>query len=63
MIFGFDVMAFSRFRARAFAPLGNGRSNAATQQFRQKIADPVEQRLNEDLEQHHADDGERNHAC
>jgi hypothetical protein len=63
MLLGFGVMAFPRFCARAIAPLGNERSKTATQQFRQKIADPVEQRLNEDLEQHHADDGERDHAC
>jgi hypothetical protein len=45
-----------------FASLSDKCANASAKKFRQEIADPIERRLNEDLKQHHPDDGERDHA-
>jgi hypothetical protein len=44
------------------AALSDKRTEAATQKLGEKIAHPIERCLNEDLEQHHLDDGERDRA-
>lgn len=56
------MIAFFRFRPCPFAPLGNKCSNATSQELRQEITNPIKRRLNENFEQHHVDDGERDHS-
>src|ERR1700761_5138959 len=46
-------MAFARFRFSRLVAVSNERSEAAPHNFCEEVANPIENRLNEDLEQQH----------